>query len=164
VSTGDESTIESGGEGFVHCMTAPDEGHGPGVHLTNLGVAQVLFEARGSFFLSLDIEGGIWNQPVFPMIRELLFRYESEVMTGVPLACHIKVASRSRRTFVMQESVTDISDVAAPRLVATCRGVHVAVEPARGASADVPDALIDAIVVSQGAPVPYIDGQQGQPG
>jgi hypothetical protein len=40
----------------------------------------------------------------------------------------------------------------------------VAVEPARGASADVPDALIDAIVVSQGAPVPYIDGQQGQPG
>jgi acyl-CoA thioesterase FadM len=144
----------AGDDGFVHHMVAPDEGHGPGIHLTNLGVAQVLFEARSAFFLSLDIDGGIWNQPVIPMIRELLIRYESQVMAGVPLACPIAVVSRSRRAFVMEESVMDISDVGSPRLIATCRGVHVAVESARGTSAEMPDPLIEAIVVGQGAPVP----------
>lgn len=163
MSTADKSTMASGG-GFVHHMTAPDEGHGPGIHLTNLGVAQVLFEARSTFLSSLDIEGGIWNQPVIPMIRELLIRYESEVMPGVPLACRIVVESRSRRAFVMQESVTDVSDVAAPRLVATCRGVHVAVESARGASVEMPDPLIEAIAAGQGAPVPYVDGQERRTG
>lgn len=156
-------TIESGA-GFVHHMAAPDEGHGPGIHLTNLGVAQVLFVARSSLFLSLDIEGGIWNQPVIPMIRELLIRYESEVMPGVPLACRSIVVSQSRRAFVMEESIADISDATAPRLVATCRGVHVAVESARGASVDMPDRLIDAIVVGQGSPVPRIDSQERRPG
>jgi acyl-CoA thioesterase FadM len=149
------------GEGFVHHMIAPDEGHGPGIHLSNLGVARVLFEARSTFLSSLDIEGGIWNQPVIPMIRELLIRYESEVMPGVPLACHIAVVSRSRRAFVMQESVTDISD---PRLIATCRGVHVAVESARGVSVEMPDPLIDAIAVAQGAPIPTVVAQERQPG
>jgi acyl-CoA thioesterase FadM len=158
VSTADRSTMDSG-EGFVHHMTAPDEGHGPGVHLSNLGVARVLFEARSAFLLGLDIEGGIWSQPVTPLIRELLIRYEAEVMPGVPLSCRIAVVSRSRRAFVMQESVTDISDAAAPRLVATCRGVHVAVESARGAPVEIPDPLIDAIVAAQGAPVPHVDAQ-----
>jgi acyl-CoA thioesterase FadM len=153
VSTADKSTMAES-EGFVHHLTAPDEGHGAGIHLTNLGVAQVLFVARSAFFLSLDIAGGIWNQPVIPMIS----RYESQVMPGVPLACPIAVVSRSRRAFVMEESVIDISDVASPRLIATCRGVHVAVESARGASAEIPDLLIDAIAVGQGAPVPAVDG------
>lgn len=163
MSTADEWTIESG-QGFVHHMTAPDEGHGAGMHLTNLGVARVLFEARSSFLSSLDIEGGIWNQPVIPMIRELLIRYHSEVMPGAPLACRIVVASRSRRALVMQESVTDISDVARPRLVATCRGVHVAVESARGASVEMPEPLIEAIAVGQRGPVPYVDGPEPGPG
>lgn len=163
MSTADKSTMANGG-GFVHHMTAPDEGHGPGIHLTNLGVAQVLFVARSTFLSGLDIEGGIWNQPVIPMIRELLIRYESEVMAGLPLACRIAVESRSRRAFVMQESVTDVSDVAAPRLIATCRGVHVAVESARGASVELPDPLIDAIAKAQGAPVPYAGGPERRPG
>lgn len=162
MSTADKSTMASGG-GFVHHLAAPDEGHGPGIHLTNLGVAQVLFVARSAFFLSLDIDGGIWNQPVIPMIRELLIRYESQVMPGIPLACPIAVVSRSRRAFVMEESVIDISDVASPRLIATCRGVHVAVESVRGASAEMPDPLIDAVAVGQGAPVPAVDGRERRP-
>jgi acyl-CoA thioesterase FadM len=152
------------GEAFVHHMTAPDEGHGAGIHLTNLGVARVLFEARSAFFLSLDIDGGIWSQPVIPMIRELLIRYESQVMPGTALACPIAVVSRSRRAFVMEESVIDISEAASPRLIATCRGVHVAVESARGASVEMPDPLIDAIAVGQGAPVPTVDGLERGPG
>ncbi|HEX4218831.1 MAG TPA: thioesterase family protein [Acidimicrobiales bacterium] len=155
-------TIESGA-GFVHHMAAPDEGHPRGTHLTNLGVAQVLFEARNALFLSLDIEGGIWSQPVTPLIRELLIRYESEVMPGAPLACPIVVVSRSRRAFVMEESVTDISDPGAPRLVATCRGVHVAFDSARGTSVDVPDILIRAIEVRQGAAIPRAGGEEPSP-
>jgi acyl-CoA thioesterase FadM len=145
-------------------MLAPDEGHGPDIHLTNLGVARALFEARGAFMLSLDIEGGIWNQPVTPLIRELLIRYESEVMPGAPLACRMLVVSRSRRAFVMEESVSDVTDRAALRLVATCRGVHVAVESARGGSVEMPDSLIDVIAIRQGAPVPYSVGQAPRPG
>jgi acyl-CoA thioesterase FadM len=152
-------TIESG-EGFVHHMAAPDEGNPPGTHLSNLGVARVLFEARNALFSSLDIEGGIWSQPVTPLIRELLIRYESEVLPGVPLACPIIVVSRSRRAFVMEESVTDISDPGSPRLIATCRGVHVAVEAARGVPVDVPDALVRAIEVRQGAAIPRVGGQE----
>lgn len=162
MTTADESTAESGA-GFVHHLAAPDEGHGAAIHLTNLGVAQVLFEARGAFLSSLDIEGGIWNQPVTPLIRELLIGYESEVMPGAPLACRILVVSRSRRAFVMEESVSDVSNRAAPRLVATCRGVHVAVESARGGSVEMPDSLIDAIAKRQGTPVPYADGQERRP-
>ena len=160
MTTADESTTTESGAGFTHHMAAPDEGHGAAIHLNNLGVAQVLFEARGAFLSGLDIEGGIWKQPVTPLIRELLIGYQSEVMPGAPLACRILVVSRSRRAFVMEESVSDLSDGAAPRLVATCRGVHVAVESARGGSVEMPDSLIDAIAVRQGAPVPYADGQE----
>ena len=60
--------------------------------------------------------------------------------------------------------VGTLSDVAAPRLVATCRGVHVAVESARGASVEMPDPLIEAIAAGQGAPVPYVDGQERRTG
>jgi acyl-CoA thioesterase FadM len=146
-----------GDDGFVHEMAAPDEGNGPGVHLSNLGVARVLFESRNAFLQSLAVDGGIWSEPVIPLIRELLIRYEAEVMPGAPLRCTIAVVSRSRRAFVMEESVTDISDATAPRLVATCRGVHVAVDSDKGAPVDIPGMLIDAIESSQGAPVPHAD-------
>jgi acyl-CoA thioesterase FadM len=143
-----------GDDGFVHEMPAPDEGNGVGVHLSNLGVAQVLFESRNAFWQSLVVDGGIWREPVIPLIRELLIRYEAEVMPGAPLRCTIAVVSRSRRAFVMEESVTDMSDATAPRLVATCRGVHVAVDSDKGAPVDIPGMLIDAIENCQGAPVP----------
>ena len=157
------STIEDQG-GFVYELAAPDEGHGEGVHLSNLGVAGVLFESRNAFVGGLALDEGIWRDPVIPMIRELLIRYESEVRPGARLRCRIAVVSRSRRAFVMQESVTDISDPTAPRLVATCRGVHVAVESDRGISVDVPDALIKAIEAAQGAPVPRAGQPDGPPG
>jgi acyl-CoA thioesterase FadM len=138
-------------------MAAPDEGHGGIHHVSNLGIAQVLFEARNRYFERLPVPGGIWNARVIPMIRELLIRYEGEVEVGTPLRCTVAVTGRSRRSLTMEERAEDISDPDRPRAVASARSVHVAVDTEAGGASEVPPALLALIEELQGAPVPGPD-------
>jgi len=119
-------------------------------------VAQVLFEARNRYFERLPVEGGIWFERVIPMIRELMIRYESETAQLAPLRCSVVVVGRSRRSLVMEESVTDLGDPEHPRLVATARSVHVAVDTQAGGSAEVPASLVALIEQVQQHPVPEV--------
>ena len=119
-------------------------------------MAQVLFEARNRYFERLPVEGGIWFERVIPMIRELVIRYESETAQLAPLRCSVVVVGRSRRSLVMEESVTDLGDPEHPRLVATARSVHVAVDTQAGGSAEVPASLVALIEQVQQHPVPEV--------
>jgi acyl-CoA thioesterase FadM len=139
---------------FRHVTDAPDEGHGLGFHVSNLGIARVLFDSRNHYFDALPIEGGMWHAPVTPLIREILLRYEAEVATGARLVGALAITSRSRRSFVMEESLTDITDPGAPRLIAAGHSIHVTVDLAARTAIEIPDWLLAVFEDFQGAPIP----------
>ena len=137
---------------FVHHLAAPDEGHDGGFHVSNQGIAQIFFESRNRYFDRLPVD---WHDRVIPMIRELLIRFQGEVMAGTPVRCTICVIERAAKVLVVEEAAFDVSDPVAPRPIATARSVHVTVDTEAGRAVDVPQALLDLIEALQGAPVPY---------
>ncbi len=139
---------------FTHPMAAPDEHGGEGFHVSNHGIARILFDTRNRYFEALPVEGGIWYAPVTPLIREITLRYESEVMSGAPVVGRVAVTSRGNRSFVMTESITDLSDPEAPRQVASGHSVHVAVDSAARAAVEIPDWMLAALEGLQGGPIP----------
>lgn len=140
---------------FLHDLVAPDEGHGPGTHVSNLGIAALLFETRNRYFAQLSVPGGIWEGPVVPLMRELLIRYEGEVSVGTRLQGAVAVTARSRRALTMTERLVDVSSGDPPRLVASARSVHVTVDRSAGRTAEVPESLLAAVEDLQGHPVPW---------
>jgi acyl-CoA thioesterase FadM len=149
-----EQETNAGQWWFTYELAAPDEGSGQGFHVSNHGIARILFETRNRYFERLPVEGGIWYAPVTPLIREITLRYESEVQAGAPVIGSVAVTSRSRRSFVMTESITEVADPAAPRLVAACHSIHVTVDTAARAAVEVPDWMLAALEDFQGGPIP----------
>ncbi len=141
---------------FTHDLVAPDEGHDPGTHLSNLGIAALLFETRNRFFAALEVSGGIWQGAVVPIMRELLIRYESETEAGALLQGRVAVTGRSRRSLTMTEHLVDVTSPETPRPVATGRSVHVTVDRGVARSVEVPDWLLSAVEKLQGHPVPRV--------
>lgn len=140
---------------FAHDLIAPDEGHGADTHLSNLGIAGLMFETRNLFFDALAIPGGIWEGAVVPLMRELLISYESETLAGACLQGTVAVTARSRRALTMTERLVDVSSPEAPRTVATGRSIHVTVDRGLGRSVEVPEILLAAVEKLQGRPVPW---------
>lgn len=94
-----------------------------GFHVSNLEIERMFFEARNAYIEGVDIDD-VWHQPVVPLLRELLTRFDAEVIGGADLECLTRVTSRTRRSFVMEQSLVDRSSGA---VAATCRSVHVTV-------------------------------------
>lgn len=147
---------------FLHDLLAPDEGHGPGTHLSNLGIAALLFETRNRYFARLAVPGGIWEGPVVPLMRELLIHYEGEVSVGTRLQGAVAVTARSRRALTMTERLVDVTSGDPPRLVASARSVHVTVDREAGRTAEVPESLLAAVEALQGYPVPWPDAPSAE--
>lgn len=118
-------------------------------HVHNLGIEEIFFTARNEYLGGLDVED-LWHQPVVPQLRELLTRFEAEVAQGTTLECTTMVTSRSRRAFVMEQTLVDAADAT---VMATCRSVQVTV--AAGAAVEIPDALWHAVEARNGGPIPW---------
>lgn len=146
-----QNSSPDGPRPFVHHLAAPDEGHEGGFHVSNQGIAQIFFESRNRFFDSLPVD---WHDRVIPMIRELLIRFQGEVMAGTPVRCTICVVERAAKVLVVEEAAFDVTDPAAPRPIASARSVHVTVDTEAGRAVEVPDSLLGLIEALQGAPVP----------
>ncbi len=117
-------------------------------HVHNLGIEEIFFRARNEYLGGLDVDD-LWHQPVVPQLRELLTRFEAEVAQGASLRCTTVVTSRSRRAFVMEQTLVD-ADTAT--VMATCRSVQVAV--GSGAAVEIPDWMWHAIEARDGGPIP----------
>jgi acyl-CoA thioesterase FadM len=119
-------------------------------HVHNLGVEEIFFTARNEFLLGLGIDD-LWHQPVVPQLRELLTLFESEIAQGTSLQCQTTVVSRSRRAFVMEQTlrVSESGGVAA-----TCKSVHVTVD--ESGAVDIPEALWAAIEDQAGRTIPWV--------
>jgi acyl-CoA thioesterase FadM len=108
-------------------------------HLSNLAIEEHFFVARNRYMESLDVDQ-IWDGPVVPLLREILTRFEAEASHHDRLAVTTSVASRSRRSFVMDQRLLR-GDV----LIATCRSVHVCVDRLAGSATAIPEDLWAAI-------------------
>ena len=127
------------GAQFVVDVVVPDQGHG--FHVSNLMLDELFFRARNAYIDGLGIED-LWHRDVTPQLKELLIRFESEAMPGEPMQSSVWIASRSRRSFVMEQA---IHVVEGHRLVATCRSVHVSVSRSAGGAVEIDPVLWDAI-------------------
>jgi acyl-CoA thioesterase FadM len=123
---------------YVADMVAPDPGNGR--HVANQAIDEIFFDTRNDYLRGLGVDD-IWNRQVQPQIREALIRFDSEVMPGEALRCRVWVASRSRRAFVIEQTLATQEG----RMVATCRSVWVGVDTVHGGAAVVPDDLWAAI-------------------
>jgi acyl-CoA thioesterase FadM len=128
---------------FVVDIVAPDAGHGR--HVANQAIDEIFFDTRNDYLRGLGVDD-IWTRQVQPQIREALIRFDSEVMPGDQLRCAVWVASRSRRAFVIEQTLA----TAQGRMVATCRSVWVGVDTLHGGAAAVPDDLWAAIEIFEG--------------
>lgn len=125
--------------------TPPDT---TGFHLSNLELERLFFEARNQYIAGVDIDD-VWHRPVVPVVRELVTRFESEARGGADLECSTRVTSRSRRAFVMQQSLIDRST---GTVAATCRSVHVTV--GADGPVEIPTDLWTAIERRDGGTIP----------
>lgn len=112
----------------------------PRVHLDNLVTERVFFDARNDYFATLVDD--LWLQPVVPQLKELVTTFESEAAWDVVLRCRTNIVSRSRRSFVMEQSARRADD---DGLVATCRSVHITVDTNVPAAVEIPDAFWQAV-------------------
>lgn len=132
---------------FVRDVVVPSEGHR--IHLHNLAIAELLFDARNTYITEC---AGIAWQSMFDSGRNLVMRrleidYESEVDAGVPLRVGIRAIARSRRTVSLQEAVWRADP---PMPVAVGRSVHLVVRFDAPGAIELPEDVLERFETYEG--------------
>lgn len=136
---------------FIHEVT-PDADDHP-FHLNNLGVAELLFDARNAYVT--DGVGLSWQElfdsgRVFAM-RRLEINYERQVAAGRRLKIGIKAVLRSRRTLTFDEAAWESESGAR---FAVARSVHLVVRADSGDAVELPDDILDRFASFEGRRIP----------
>lgn len=132
---------------FVRDVIPPEDS--PGVHLHNLAINHLLFDARNAYIT----EGvGITWESLEQSGRTLILRrleidFEREVPAGIPLKVGVRAAERSRRTLRFDEAVWRVDP---PIAVAVARSVHLIVRDDEPGAIDLPTDLLDRFEAFEG--------------
>lgn len=123
---------------FVHDAIPADEHR---VHLHNLAIAELLFEARNAYIT--EAVGITWDA-MFATGRNLVIRrlevdFEQEVPAGVALKIGVRAVARSRRTVSLDEAVWRVNP---PTAVAVARSVHLVVRLGAPGAIELPEDLV----------------------
>jgi acyl-CoA thioesterase FadM len=123
------------------------------LHLHNLAIAELLFQARNAYIT----EGvGMRWQDLFDTGRNMIMRrltidYEREVARGVPLRLGVRAIARSRRTLTLEEAVWRV-EPAQP--IAVARSVHLVVRFDTPGSIELPDDVVGQFEAYEGGKLP----------
>lgn len=132
---------------FVRDVAPPRAGHR--IHLHNLAIAELLFDARNTYITEC---AGIAWQALFDSGRNLVMRrleidYESEVDAGVRLKVGIRAIARSRRTVSLHEAVWCADP---PMSVAVGRSVHLVVRFDAPGAIELPEDVVQRFETYEG--------------
>ena len=113
-------------------------------HLSNVGVARVLHEARSEWLLTLEGRppGNIY------VVRHLAISYEAEGFPEQTYRCGVRAASRGSRSLTL-----DATLVAGDTVIATSTATHVCFDTAARRPVELWPAVLASIEARQG-PVP----------
>lgn len=130
----------------------PSPGEGNRIHLHNLAIAELLFDARNAYIT--EAVGLTWQQ-LFDtgcslIIRRLEIDYEREVLAGIPLKVGVRAITRSRRSVTFDEVVWRV-DLALP--IAVAGSVHVVVRFDTPGAIELPDDVVNKFESYEGHPL-----------
>lgn len=122
------------------------------IHLHNLSIAELLFEARNAYVT----EGvGISWERLAESGRSLILRrlevdFEREVPAGVALKVGVRAATRSRRTMTFHESVWRVDP---PATIAVARSLHLVVNTDAYGAVELPRDIVERFEAYEGRPL-----------
>lgn len=136
---------------FVHEVVPDAEAHP--FHLNNLGVAELLFDARNAYIT--EAVGLSWQDlfdsgRVFAM-RRLEIDYERQVAAGALLKVGVRAVQRSRRTLTFEEAAWETESASR---FAVARSVHLIVGNDSGDALELPDDILDSFEDFEGRRLP----------
>ncbi len=141
------SALPWDGYRFVRDVVPSDPHHY--VHLHNLAITELLFEARNAYIT----EGvGIGWESMSASGRTMVMRrlevdFDNEVADGVALKIGVRAGSRSRRTVTLDEAVWR---VAPPATIARARSVLLVVRRQTPGAIDLPDDVLQKFEAYEG--------------
>lgn len=126
------------------------------IHLHNLSIAELLFDARNAYVT--DAVGISWeglsDSGRSLILRRLEVDFEREVPLGVALKVGVRAAARSRRTMTFQESVWRVNP---PAVIAVARSVHLVVRRDTPGAIELPDDIIERFENYEGRRLTWVD-------
>ena len=137
--TGSSSELPWARYRFVNDVAPLDPSHG--IHLHNLAIAELLFDARNAYLtegIGLTWEG-LQRSGHNLVIRRLEIDFEHEVRGGIPLKVGVRAATRTRRTITFEETVWRVDP---PAVIAAARSVHLLVLVDTPGAIDLPDDVV----------------------
>jgi len=137
--TGSSSELPWARYRFVKDVAPLDPSHG--IHLHNLAIAELLFDARNAYLT--DGIGVTWEDLQRSghnlVIRRLEIDFEREVRGGIPLKVGVRAVTRTRRTITFEEAVWRADP---PVSIAAARSVHLLVLVDTPGAIDLPDDVV----------------------
>lgn len=142
---------ESPWHGFRFIRDVVPSETGNEVHLHNLTIAQLLFDARNAY---VEAAGILWAS-LFATDRNMVMRrleidFESESPAGIPLKVGVRATTRSRRTLIFEEALWRIEP---PHAIAVARSVHVVIRLSAPGAISLPDDLVEKFENYEGRPL-----------
>ena len=153
----DEQVIPAQGDGsgdrfpWAEHVTAPrdvEDGH---VDVIEIG--SMMLRACMNYLnvgLGLD-EDELYNGATHPIVREMKITCSAEVMPGDAMRCDVRVVSRGRRSFVLEQL---LRHAASGREAAAGSVVFVTISRDTGGASEIPRALWDAVERMEGRRIP----------
>lgn len=132
---------------FVHDVTPATEDHP--FHLNNLGVAELLFDARNAYItqaVGLSWQHFFDSGHVFAL-RRLEIDYERQVSAGCALKVGVRAVLRSRRTLTLEEMAWEAESALR---FAVARSVHLVVRTGDGVAVELPDDVLSRFEAYEG--------------
>jgi len=123
-----------------------------GIHLHNLAIAELLFDARNAYLtegIGVTWEG-LQRSGHNLVMRRLEIDFEHEVREGIPLKVGVRAATRTRRTITFEEAVWRVDP---PVLIAAARSVHLLVLVDTPGAIDLPDDVVARFEAFEGQPL-----------
>lgn len=132
---------------FVRDVLPSDEHHR--VHLHNLGLTELLFDARNAYVTEAV---GIDWEAMFASGRNLLMRrleidFQAEVPAGITLKVGVRATARTRRTMTFDEAVWRVDP---PVTIAVARSVHLVVRLEAPGAIGLPDDVTERFEAYEG--------------
>lgn len=135
---------------FVKDVAPTDPSHG--IHLHNLAIAELLFDARNAYLtegIGVTWEG-LQRSGRNLIIRRLEIDFEHEVRGGIPLKVGVRAATRTRRTITFEEAVWRVDP---PVSIAAARSVHLLLLVDTPGAIDLPDDIVNRFEAFEGQPL-----------
>lgn len=121
------------------------------IHLHNLAITELLFNARNAYVVAAGIPwADLFATDRNMVMRRLEIDFESESPAGIPLMVGVRATTRSRRTLTFEETLWRVEP---PYAIARARSVHVVVRMSAPGAIALPDDLVEKFETYEGSPL-----------